>query len=106
MHISKGSNLVKGSKSCTICTNFTSRINLTSHTDLTSRINLTTLRKKDKIKAKKANRAKSRDQLPRASIKSPYKLRFKLKSTVKRTKFSNTIVKIAKAILVAKVKLE
>jgi len=41
----------------------------------------------------------------------PYKLRFKLKSTVtklivKRTKFSNTIVKIAKAILVIKVKLE
>jgi hypothetical protein len=41
----------------------------------------------------------------------PYKLRFKLKLTVikltvKRTKFSNTIIKIAKAILVAKVKLE
>jgi hypothetical protein len=41
----------------------------------------------------------------------PYKLRFKLKLTitkliVKRTKFSNTIVKIAKAILIAKVELE
>jgi hypothetical protein len=41
----------------------------------------------------------------------PYKLRFKLKLTVtkliiKRTKFSNMIVKMAKAILVAKVKLE
>ena len=39
----------------------------------------------------------------------PYKLRSKLKLTitkliVKRTKFSNTIVKIVKVILVAKVK--
>jgi hypothetical protein len=49
VHIFKGSNLVKGSKSYTI------RI------DFTSRINLTALRKKDKIKAKKANRAKLRD---------------------------------------------
>jgi hypothetical protein len=49
MHILKGSNLVKGSKSYTI------RI------DFTSYINLTALRKKDKIKAKKADRAKSRD---------------------------------------------
>jgi hypothetical protein len=49
VHILKGSNLVKGSKSYTIYINFTSRINLT------------TLRKKDKIKAKKANRVKSRD---------------------------------------------
>jgi hypothetical protein len=48
-HILKGSNPVKGSKSCTICINFTSCINLI------------TLRKKDKIKAKKANRAKSKD---------------------------------------------
>ena len=44
-------------------------------------------------------------------MESPYKLRFKLKlivtkSIVKRTKFSNTIVKIAKAMLVAKVKEE
>jgi hypothetical protein len=29
-----------------------------------------------------------------------------IKSTIKRTKFSNTIVKIAKAILVVEVKLE
>jgi hypothetical protein len=41
----------------------------------------------------------------------PYKLRSKLKLIViklivKRTKFSNTIVKMAKAILVAKVELE
>ena len=36
----------------------------------------------------------------------PYKLRSKLKALVKRTKFSNTIIKIVKAILVAKVKLE
>jgi hypothetical protein len=96
VHIPEGSNLVKGSKS---------RINLTS------RIDLTTLRRKDKIKAKKANRAKSRDWPPRAFAESPYKLRFELKSTVtksivKRTKFSNTIVKIAKAILVAEVELE
>jgi hypothetical protein len=49
VHIFKGSNPVKGSKSCIICINFTSYINLI------------TLRKKDKIKAKKANRAKLRD---------------------------------------------
>ena len=41
----------------------------------------------------------------------PYKLRFKLKLivtklTVKRTKFSNTIIKIAKAILVIEVEEE
>jgi hypothetical protein len=41
----------------------------------------------------------------------PYKLRFKLKLIVtklivKRTEFSNTIVKMAKAMLVAKVKEE
>ena len=44
-------------------------------------------------------------------MESPYELRSKLKlivtkSIVKRTKFSNTIVKIAKAMLVAKVKEE
>jgi hypothetical protein len=49
VHILKGSNLVKGNKSYTICINFTSYINLTA------------LRKKDKIKAKKANRAKLKD---------------------------------------------
>ena len=49
VHIPEGSNPVKGSKSRTICTDFTGRINLTA------------LRKKDKIKAKKANGAKSRD---------------------------------------------
>jgi hypothetical protein len=49
VHILKGSNPVKGSKSRTIYTNFTSRINLTA------------LRKKDKIKAKKANKAKLKD---------------------------------------------
>jgi hypothetical protein len=50
VHIPKGSP-IKGK----------SRTNLTSYIDFTSRINLTALRKKDKIKAKKANRAKSRD---------------------------------------------
>ena len=55
VHIFKGSNLVKGSKSYTICTNFTSYINLTSCIDLTA------LRRKDKIKARKANGAKSRN---------------------------------------------
>jgi hypothetical protein len=49
VHILKGSNLVKGSKSYIIRINFTSRINLT------------TLRKKDKIKAKKVDKVKSRD---------------------------------------------
>ena len=44
-------------------------------------------------------------------MESPYKLRFKLKlivtkSIVKRTKFSNTIVKMAKAMLVIEVELE
>ena len=44
-------------------------------------------------------------------MESPYELRFKLKLivtklTVKRTKFSNIIVKMAKAMLVAKVKEE
>jgi hypothetical protein len=52
VHIPKGSNLVGGSKS---------RTNLISYIDFTSRINFTALRKKDKIKAKKANRAESRD---------------------------------------------
>jgi hypothetical protein len=52
MHILKGSNLVGSSKS---------RIDLTSCINFTSYTNLTTLRKKDKIKAKKANGAKLRD---------------------------------------------
>jgi hypothetical protein len=44
-------------------------------------------------------------------VELPYKLRLKLKLIVikllvKRTKFSNTIIKIAKAILVIKVELE
>jgi hypothetical protein len=47
VHIPKGS-LIKG-KSRTICINFTSCINFIA------------LRKKDKIKAKKANRVESRD---------------------------------------------
>jgi hypothetical protein len=49
VYILEGINPVEGSRSCTI------RI------DFTSRINFIALRKKDKIKAKKANRAKSRD---------------------------------------------
>ena len=52
-----------------------------------------------------------RDWPPRASAESPYELRSKLKSTVtkstvKRTKFSDTIVKMAKAMLVAEVEKE
>jgi len=52
-----------------------------------------------------------RDWPPRASTESPYKLRSKLKSIVtksivKRTKFSDTIVKMAKAMLVAEVEEE
>jgi hypothetical protein len=47
VHILEGS-LVEG-KSCTICTDFTSRINLTA------------LRRKDRIKARKADGAESRD---------------------------------------------
>ena len=86
-------------------------IDFTSHIDFISYIDFTTLRKKDMIKAKKANRVELRDQLPRAFAESPYKLRFKLKLTVtklivKRTKFSNTIVKMAKVMLVAKVEEE
>ena len=49
MYILKGSNLVEGSKSRTI------------YIDFTSRINLIALRKKDRIKAKKANKAELRD---------------------------------------------
>ena len=52
-----------------------------------------------------------RDWPPRASTESPYKLRSKLKSIVtksivKRTKFSDTIVKMAKAMLVVEVEEE
>jgi hypothetical protein len=97
VHIFKGSNLVEGSKSC---------IDLTSCIDFTNR-----KKGENWIKAKKANRAKLRDELPRAFAESPYKLRSKpksivTKSTIKRTKFSDIIVKIAKAMLVAKVELE
>ena len=88
----EGSNLIRGSKSRTI------RINLTSCIDFTNRENW--------IKAKKVDGAELRDWLPRAFAESLYKLRSKLKALVKRTKFSDTIVKIAKAILVAKVELE
>jgi hypothetical protein len=52
VHIPKGSNPVGGSKS---------RIDLTSYIDFTSRIDFIALRKKDKIKARKANEAKLRD---------------------------------------------
>jgi len=55
LYIFERSNLVKGSKSCTICIDFTSCI------DLTSYIDFTTLRRKDRIKAKKVDKAKSRD---------------------------------------------
>jgi len=82
-----------------------------SRINLTSRIDLTALRRKDKIKARKADKAKLRDWLPRASAESPYELRSKLKLIVtklivKRTKFSDIIVKMAKAILVIEVKEE
>ena len=94
MDIPKGSNPVEGSESRTI-----------------RRIDYTASRNKDWIKAKKADRAELRDWPPRAFTESPYELRSKLKSTVtksivKRTKFSNTIVKMAKVMLVAKVKEE
>ena len=82
-----------------------------SRIDFTSRIDLTALRRKDRIKARKADGAELRDWPPRASAESPYKLRFKLKLIVtklivKRIKFSNTIVKMAKAMLVIEVELE
>jgi hypothetical protein len=96
VHIPEGSNLVGGSK---------------SRIDLTSRIDLIALRRKDRIKARKADGAESRDWPPRAFAESPYKLRFELKLTVtklivKRTEFSDTIVKMAKAMLVVEVELE
>jgi len=97
VHIPKGSNPVRGSK---------------SRTDLTSRTDFTNRKKGENwIKAKKADGAESRDWPPRASTESPYELRSKLKSTVtkstvKRTKFSDTIVKMAKAMLVAEVEKE
>jgi hypothetical protein len=97
VHILKGS-LVKG-KSRIICIDFTGYINFTA------------LRRKDRIKARKANGVELRDWPPRAFAESPYELRFKLKLIViklivKRTEFSNIIVKMAKAILVVKVKEE
>jgi len=75
------------------------------------RIDYTTSRNKDWIKARKVDGAELRDWLPRASMESPYKLRSKLKlivtkSIVKRTKFSDIIVKMAKAILVVEVEEE
>jgi len=92
--IPKGSNPAEGSESRTI-----------------RRIDYTASRSKDWIKAKKADGAELRDWLPRASVESPYELRSKLKSTVtkstvNRTKFSDTIVKMAKAMLVAEVEEE
>ena len=75
------------------------------------RIDYTTSRNKDWIKARKVDGAELRDWLPRASMESPYKLRSKLKlivtkSIVKRTKFSDIIVKMAKVMLVVKVEEE
>jgi hypothetical protein len=69
------------------------------------------LRRKDRIKARKADGVELRDWPPRASAESPYELRSKLKLTVtklivRRTEFSDTIVKMAKAMLVAEVELE
>ena len=57
---------IKG-KSRTICIDFTSCINLTA------------LRRKDRIKARKANGVELRDWPSRAFAESPYKLRSKLK---------------------------
>ena len=81
--------------------------------DFTSCIDLTALRRKGEnwIKARKADGAELRDWPSRASTESPYELRFKLKLTVtklivKRTKFSDIIVKMAKAILVVEVEEE
>jgi hypothetical protein len=52
VHILKGSNLVGGSRSC---------IDLTSYIDFISCIDLTALRKKDRIKAKKADGVELKD---------------------------------------------
>jgi hypothetical protein len=60
-----------------------------SRIDFTSRIDLTALRRKDRIKARKADGAELRDWPPRAFTESPYKLRSKSKALVKRTEFSN-----------------
>jgi len=92
--IPEGSNLAEGSKSRTIW-----------------RIDYIASRSKDWIKARKADGAELRDWPPRAFAESPYELRSKLKSIVtksivKRTEFSDTIVKMAKAMLVAEVEEE
>ena len=89
MDIPEGSNLAEGSKSRTIW-----------------RIDYIASRSKDWIKARKADGAELRDWPPRAFAESPYELRSKLKSIVKRTEFSDTIVKMAKAMLVAEVEEE
>jgi hypothetical protein len=52
MHIFKRSNLIKSNKSY---------INLISYINFTSYINFIALRKKDKIKTKKANKVKLKD---------------------------------------------
>jgi len=97
VHILEGSNLVGGSK---------------SYIDFTSYINFINCKKGENwIKAKKADGVELRDWLPRAFAESPYELRFKLKLIVtklivKRTEFSDIIMKMAKAMLVVEVKEE
>jgi hypothetical protein len=61
---------------------------------------------KNQIKARKADRAEPKVWLTRGSVESPYKLRSKLKSLVRRTEFSDIIAKMAKAMLIAEVELE
>jgi hypothetical protein len=65
----------------------------------------TNLRKKvrNKIKARKADGAKLKVWLIRSSMESPYKLRSK---TRKKTKFSETIIKMAKAISAIELEME
>jgi hypothetical protein len=65
----------------------------------------TNLRKKvrNKIKARKADGAELKVWLTGSSVESPYELRSK---SQKKTEFSDTIVKMAKAMLVAKVEEE
>ena len=70
------------------------------------RIDYTTSRNKDWIKARKADGAELRDWPPWASAESPYELRSKSKVQQKKTEFSETIVKMAKAMLVAEVEEE
>jgi hypothetical protein len=85
----EGSNPVKGSKSCI---------------DFISRIDFINRKKvKNRIKARKADGEEPKVWPIGSFVELPYELRFK---SQKKIEFSDTIIKMAKAILVAEVEEE